>query len=292
LFWQACTNSIVAAAIYALVGLSFGLIYLPVRFFHFAHGAIIAWGAYLCYAMHAIFKFPLWAGAVFAVFTSALIGIVIEVGVYRPARRVGATATILLLVSLGLYVVLQNLLSLAFGDDTKALQSWQSAKSFHVYGASITCPQLLILGFAFAAFCAVWSAMKFTTFGKIIRAVACDSELAMVNGVNRDRTIRVAFAIGSGLAAVAGILVSLDVAMTPTMGLNLLMPGIVTVVIGGIDSAVGLILGALLLGLAQNFGVWKFGTEWQEPIAFGVLIAFLLWRPQGFFGKPLRSVGI
>lgn len=289
MFWQILANCIVAASVYALVALSFAIIYLPVRFFNFAHGAIIVWGAYLCYATHVIFKFPIWAAAAFAVLASALIGTVIEVWVYRPARRLGATATILLLVSLGLYIVLQNLISLFFGDETKSLQAWNYANSFNFYEVSITRSQMFIVAIAIGAFVAIWSAVKFTASGRLMRAVACDSELAVIVGVNRDRVISISFAIGSALAAVAGVLVSFDVALTPTMGLSLLMFGIVTVVIGGIDNAAGMILGALLLGFAQHFGVWKLGTEWQEPIMFAVLIVFLLLRPQGFFGKPIRA---
>jgi branched-chain amino acid transport system permease protein len=289
MFVQVLANAVVAASVYALVALSFALIYLPVRFFHFAHGATLVWGAYLCYTGHVILKLPFWIAAPLAVLASALLGVVMELGVYRPARRRGASPTILLLTSLGLYVVLQNLISAFFGDGTQSMRSGPFVDSLRFLGARITGPQLLIVGFAIGVFPLVWLGLKFTAFGRAMRAIACDSELAFVSGVNRDQVILGAFAFGSALAALTGILISLDVDMTPTMGLHLLMLGVVAVIAGGIDSVPGVALGALLLGLAQHFGVWKLGAEWQETITFIVLIAFLLCRPQGVFGKPLRK---
>ena len=100
------------------------------------------------------------------------------------------------------------------------------------------------------------------------------------------------FAIGSALAGIAGILVALDVDMTPTMGMNALMMGVVVVIIGGVGSIPGIALGALLLGFAQHFGVWKISSQWQDTIAFVILILFLLFRPQGFLGKKVKKVSI
>jgi branched-subunit amino acid ABC-type transport system permease component len=98
-----------------------------------------------------------------------------------------------------------------------------------------------------------------------------------------------AFAIGSSLAGLAGILVALDVDMTPTMGMNALMMGVVAVIIGGINSIPGIVLGALLLATAQHLGAWFIGSQWQDAIAFVILVLFLLFKPEGFFGKKVRS---
>jgi branched-chain amino acid transport system permease protein len=107
-----------------------------------------------------------------------------------------------------------------------------------------------------------------------------------------DRVVLATFAIGSGLAATAGILVALDVNMRPTMGLNALMLAIVAVIIGGVGSIGGIVLGSLLLALVQQLAVWQLGSQWQDAVAFAILLVFLLARPQGFFGKPLRKVAI
>ena len=122
-----------------------------------------------------------------------------------------------------------------------------------------------------------------------MRAVANDSELARVAGIESDKIILLTFALGSALAGIAGILVALDVDMTPTMGMNALMMGVVAVIIGGVGSIPGIALGALLLGMAQHLGVWFISSQWQDAIAFVILLLFLLFRPQGFLGKKVKT---
>jgi branched-subunit amino acid ABC-type transport system permease component len=107
--------------------------------------------------------------------------------------------------------------------------------------------------------------------------------------VKCDAVILFAFAVGSGLAGAAGILVAIDVDMTPTMGMNALMMGVVAVIVGGVDSIAGVAFGAILLGLAQHLGVYVVGSQWQDAIAFGLLLLFLLLRPQGLLGR--RALG-
>jgi branched-chain amino acid transport system permease protein len=115
--------------------------------------------------------------------------------------------------------------------------------------------------------------------------LANDAELAQLSGINSDRYIFYAFAIGSFLAAVAAIMISFDTDMTPTMGFNALVMGVVAVIVGGINSLPGAALGGLFIGLAQNLGVYWLPSKWQDTIAFVILILFLLFRPYGILGK-------
>ena len=204
---------------------------------------------------------------------------------YLPLRRKGASPLVLLLASLGIYVVLQNIISMTFGDDIKSIRSGPVKEGLNVFGARITPIQVFTIVVSVVLVIAVAVLLKKMKMGKAMRAVASDPKLANVCGLDSDRVILLAFAIGSVLAGVAGILVALDVDMTPTMGMNALMMGIVAVIIGGVDSIIGIILGALLLGLAQNLGVWYISSQWQDAIAFAILLIFLLFRPQGFMGK-------
>jgi branched-chain amino acid transport system permease protein len=128
--------------------------------------------------------------------------------------------------------------------------------------------------------------------GKAMRAVANDPELANISGINSNKVILLSFAIGSALAGIAGILVSLDVDMTPTIGMNMLMMGVVAMIIGGVGSIWGIVFGSLLLALAQNLGVWYISSQWQDAIAFGILLIFLLLKPEGFLGKKLKKANV
>jgi branched-chain amino acid transport system permease protein len=193
---------------------------------------------------------------------------------------------------LGVYIVLQNVISLLFGDDTKSIRTWPVREGWNIFGARITPVQVIIIASAVVLFLAVIIFLKWTKIGKAMRAVASDPDLALISGINVNNVILFTFAIGSALAGIAGILVSLDVDMTPTMGMHALLMGVVAVIIGGRNSIVGVALGALLLGMAQHLGTWWISSKWQDAIAFVILLIFLLFRPQGFFGKKLRTAHV
>lgn len=121
--------------------------------------------------------------------------------------------------------------------------------------------------------------------GKAIRAVADDPIGASVSGINPERVILYAFGIGSALAGMAGVLISLETNIEPTMGFNAILKGIIASIIGGIGSIPGAVIGGFFLGIVENLGIWKIQAGWKDTIAFAVLIIFLLLRPQGFLGK-------
>ena len=196
---------------------------------------------------------------------------------------------VLLLASLGIYIVLQNVISMVFGDDTKRIRLGEVREGIDILGARITPVQVGIIVTSVILMLFVWAFLKWSKMGKAMRAVVNDSELADISGIDSNRIIILAFAIGSALAGIAGILVALDIDMTPTMGMNALMMGVVAVIIGGVGSIPGVALGALLLGLAQHLGVWKISSQWQDAIAFVILFVFLLFKPEGFFGKKVKK---
>ena len=199
---------------------------------------------------------------------------------------------ILLLASLGMYIVLQNAISMVFGDDTKSIRSGEVKEGLNVFGTRITPIQIVIIATSIILVIAVALFLKWSKMGKAMRAVANDPELASSSGIDSNRVILWTFAIGSALAGIAGILVALDVDMTPTMGMNALMMGVVAVIIGGVGSIPGVALGALLLGLAQHLGVWKISSQWQDAIAFIILFIFLLFKPEGFLGKKVKKTKV
>ncbi len=281
---QIIINGVVGASIYLGIAISFSLIYTTTRFFHFAHGVIYTAGAYFTYAL---FKFglPFWVSIPLAIALSALLGCLIDISVYKPLRDKRSSSLVLMLASLGIYVVLQNLISMVFGDDTKSIRTWEVREGLLVLGARITPVQIVIIGSSVVLAVGLYLFLKRTRFGREIRAVASDPELARISGINTDRVFLGVFAIGSALAGIAGILVALDVDMTPTMGMHALMMGVVAVIIGGSGSIPGVALGALLLGFAQHLGAWYVSSQWQDAIAFIILLIFLIFRPQGFFGK-------
>lgn len=289
---QFIINGIISGFTYGLIALSFSVIYTPTRFFHFAHGAVYTWGAYFAYVGAAILSLPLEITLLLAVALAIALGVGLEAWIYRPLRRQGATSLVLLLASLGLYIVLQNVISLIFGDATQQLLVGTVVEGIALFDGRVTTIQLYTICVSAVAFVLVGAILRFARLGKILRAVASDPELARVHGIDIDRVISGAFALGSGLGGLAASLVALDVGMTPLMGLNAMITGVVIMIAGGVGSVLGTLLCGLLLGLIQHIGVWMVGSQWQDVIVFVILIFFLLLRPQGIFGKPLKKAEV
>ena len=292
MFNQLLLNSIIAGSTYTLIALSFSLIYSTTKFFHFAHGAVYTFCPYFAYLFTIILGIPLFISIPLAVASSSIVGVLTELLIYKPLRRKGTTPLILLLASLGIYIVLQNIISMSFGDDTKTLRNGIVREGLEILGARITPIQIAIIIVSMFLLIACWALMRYTKIGTAMRAVASAPDLALVSGIDSDRVILFTFALGSALAGVAAILVSFDIDMTPTMGMNALMMGVVAVIIGGVGSIPGAALGGFLLAFAQNFGVWKISSQWQDAIAFIILLLFLLYRPYGIFGKKIRKVEV
>ncbi len=127
--------------------------------------------------------------------------------------------------------------------------------------------------------------LRKTLFGKAVIAISDDEQVAKIVGIHTEKVIGRVFIIGSVIAGAAGILVGFDTGLEPTMGMSLLLKGVIASIIGGIGNVYGGVLGAFLLGFVENFGIWKISGEWKDAIAFGLLIIFLLIRPQGIIKK-------
>ncbi len=285
-------NSLLAASTWALIGVSFALIFRVGKFFHFAHGMVFTIGAYSTFMFVDRLDMPLLAAIPAGVVSSMIFGVIIESAVYRPLRQRGSRPLVLLLASLGIYIVLQNAISCLFGDDTKSIRFARVAEGIDILGARITPVQIFTVGASVILMLLVAVLLRKTTFGRAIRAIANDQELATISGVATNGVFFWTFAFGSALAGIAGILVALDVDITPGMGMNALLMGIVAAIIGGMGRILGVAFGALLLGMAQHIGVIWLPTQWQNAIAFIILVVFLLFRPEGFFGRRPGKVAV
>ncbi|MFX0194908.1 MAG: branched-chain amino acid ABC transporter permease [Candidatus Hodarchaeota archaeon] len=290
MIWQLMSYGIIAGCIYALIALGFSVIYRTVRFFHFAHGVVYACGAYLAYSVLRIAcgesNSP--AALILAVsggITGAVIlGVLIDRLVYEPLRKRKSPNFVFLLASFGVFIFIQNLIQLIFGAQILTIRTGPVKEGHHILGAVITNIQILILVVSVSLCAVLWLFIQKTKMGKAMRAVADDPLAASVVGINPEKIILAAFAIGSALAGVAGILVSYETNIEPTMGMNAILKGIIASIIGGIGSIPGAMFGGLFLGLAENLGIWKISAGWKDCIAFVILIIFLLLRPGGIMG--------
>ncbi|MEW6363132.1 MAG: branched-chain amino acid ABC transporter permease [Acidobacteriota bacterium] len=286
---QLLANILYSAATIFLVGISFSLAFSTARFFHFAHAAVITTAGYVSLACSQWVGLSALPSVVLALAASTGLGWSLDKVVYRPLRRDGATPLVLLLASLGLYTVLQSVISIAFGDDTKVIAGHGVASSYSFLGARVTSIQVAVMGAAVAVLFVKIFLVDKMRIGLALRAVADSPELARVSGIDCDKIIGIAFCLGSFLGGATGLFRAFDVGMTPIMGLPMLLQGVVAVVVGGNGRTIGVAVASLLLAFLEELAGWNLGTHWEEAAAFLLLLAFLLLRPQGILGKRLRK---
>lgn len=289
---QIISNIILSTTLFLLIAQSYSLIYYPTKFFHIAHAAVITSGAYLVFLFANKLSVPFAFSVILSVAIAVGIGLLCEVLVYRQMRKYNFPALAYLIASIGLYVMMQNFISLYFGDDTKIINTAEVTVGHQIFGAYITTIQILTIVVSLALFVGVNLFLHFISTGKSIRAVASNPELCNIYGISSNKVIFIAFTIGSALAAIAGILSTMDTNMTPTFGFNLLLYGVVAMIIGGVSSTRGLIAGALLVSTAQHLAAYYIDTKWMDSVTYFILILFLIWKPLGFSGKRLKKVEV
>ena len=279
---QLVANSLIAAGTYALIAIGFNLIYGATKFFNMAHGVMAAIGGYAVFFLTTTFaQMNVVVAAAIGILVAAAIGWGLDRVIYRALRKRHASNMVLLVASLGAFTVVQAAIAMIF---TSQFQTLSSAASERVY------PSWWCLGYGNAdhhhGVCgfSICSAVDFFEDDDVrqqVRAVSDDEEVARIAGVNTERILGWIFFIGSAIAGLGGILIGFDTGLQPTMGMDLLLKGVIAAIVGGVGSVSGAILGALLLGFAENFGIWKISGEWKDAIAFGLLILFLIFRPKG-----------
>ena len=283
---QLVMNSIIAGAIYAVVALGFNLIYGTVKFFDIGYGSLTAVGGYTVFLLYKRLGFDLAISVIAAMIVAGIVGYLIYPFVYAPLRARKATNMVMLVASLGAFIIIQAVVAMLFTSQFQTLsKSVGTQRIFEFGGGVITQTQVIILLSALLIMLVLALFVEHTRFGKAVQAIADDEEVSKIVGINTNRIVGWVFAIGSAIAGLAGIFIGFDTGIEPTMGLSILLKGVVAAIVGGIGNIYGGVAGAFLLGFAENFGIWKISGEWKDAIAFVVLIVFLLFRPQGIFKK-------
>ena len=287
LLLQLCVNGLVAGAVYSLMAVGFALIYNSTRMFHIAHGAVFTIAAYAFYFFAVTLSVDFWLSAVAGIAAAALLGVLMEVGIYRPIRRLGGGLNSVLIASLGLMVLLQSLYAIAFSTETLTIRQGM-LDTIIIGGIAVTSLNLVVGAIAIVAFVAIELFLRTSKYGQAIRALADNPTLANIQGIGTGRLYIIIFLVGSALAGVAGILVSLDVGVRPEMGLLTVLVAIVAVIVGGVGYLPGALVGAFILGVLQQVSIWKINSAWQEGVVFALLLIFLVTKPDGLFGGRFR----
>jgi branched-chain amino acid transport system permease protein len=280
LLGQLIFNGIIMGSLYALLGLSWNIIYGTTGIFHFAHGFVFVVAAYTAVLVGKSSCLSFTLGVVAAVIAAVLVGLAIERGVYRPLRRSGASHIVVFVASLGLLIFGEAIVHVILGPSPRALLGFRIIP-LRVGNLCFTTLHVATLVVSVLVISGLWIYLKRTKTGKAIRAVGGNSQMAEALGINRDRIFLLVFAIGSGAAALAGILHALDVSADPYMGLVLVFPAFIVTFIGGVGSIPGVVAGGLLLGLAENVTLAWLQSDYKIIVAFSILLVVLIVRPRG-----------
>jgi len=279
---QLVANGLVNGSHYALLALGFGLIFGTTRITHFAYGPVYALSAYGCW-LAATLGAPLWVAVPVGVATGAVAGVAAYLVVYRPFEQKGSSPLVVLIASLGLFILLENAIGVVFGTDTKVVPA-PPAGVFLWGPLVVTGVQLLQIAALVVVGGAVALFLTRTRFGKAVLAMTDNAEMARVIGIDTLRVSVLAFALGSAIGAVPACLILVKDGATAHMGFLAVFMAFVSVVVGGVGSLRGAVAGGLVLGLVESTGMAKIPTEWQSSVAFVVLFLVLLFRPRGLFG--------
>lgn len=289
---QVIINIVISSAIFLLVALSFKLVYQVSKIFSIAHAISLTASAYSFYFFFTVQSYSIFISIIFSILITLCLGTAIALIVYKPLKIKNGNQLSCLIVSLGVYIVLQNIISLLFGSGAKHIRISEIVVGKEILSSYISILQINIIVTCILLYIATNSFLKYHILGKKIKAVSENASLCYTLGINSNQIIIWSFAIGSGLGAVAGILIGLDTGLKPTMGFNFLLFGVVALIIGGVGSTRGLIGGSLLLATSQHLGAYYIDSKWMDAIAYIILILFLLWKPLGFSGKQLKKVEI
>jgi neutral amino acid transport system permease protein len=287
---QLIANGLVTGSIIAIAAVGLSLIYGILKIVNFAHGDYLTFGAFMAFVVNVTWGAPMVVAVLFAMVMTALLGIIVELILWKPMRAKGAGIISLFITSIGVALVLRHLIFLKWGASPQRYD----VDVFQVYDLGVirlSLTQILVITVAASAIVVVGLMLAKTTLGKSMRALSDDPQLASVAGIDTDRVILYTWILGASLAGLAGVLQGLvQNAFNPNMGFTLLLPIFAAVVLGGIGSAYGALAGGVFLGLVMEVSTWSelgggIRPVYKPAVAFAVLILALLIRPQGLFGK-------
>ena len=291
IFLSNLVNGLSLGSVYAIIALGYTMVYGIARMLNFAHGDVIMVGAYISFCATSYMHLNPFLGLLLAIVVCTCMGILIEGLAYRPLRGTGSLAV--LITAIGVSYFLQNSALLIWGSAPKVFTSIvNGVPGLKLFNGqlTITAESILTLATTVVIMICLTLFISKSKMGKAMRAVSEDNDAARLMGINVNRTISVTFAIGSALAAIAGVLLcSSYPALMPTTGA---MPGIkafTAAVFGGIGSVPGAMLGGILLGVIEVMGRAYVSSELSDAIVFGVLIIVLLVKPTGLLGKMTQE---
>ncbi|MBS0414008.1 MAG: branched-chain amino acid ABC transporter permease [Proteobacteria bacterium] len=287
---QQLVNALSLGCVYALFALGFTLIFGVLGVINLSHGAVFMVGAYAAEQAVAHWALPLWTALLVAFGFAGAVGLLIDVLVLRPLRARGAPHLIPMIATIGVGMILTNVVQGVFGaQNIRFPAGLVSQRSLSLGGVDITALELGIIFLSFALMAVLLLALQKTQLGRALRAIAESPRAAWLLGINVEGLFMLTSFVAAGLGGVAGVLIGLySNALYPLMGKSMLEKGIAVIILGGMGDMRGALIGGLFLGLAEVLSVAYVGSSMRDAVAFGLLFLILLVRPKGLFGRVME----
>lgn len=278
-------NGLSLGAIYALGAVGLTLVYGILKLVNFAHGDFLTFGAYMAYLVNVTWELPLVFGIAFAIVLTALLGVLLERGMFAPMRRRGAGVLQLLLMTLALGFVIRYSIQFAWSTELRHLDINRSAVVDLPGDLRVGRTALVVIVVGFVTLVATGLMLRMTLLGKRMRALSDNLDLAETSGIDTSRVILWTWIFAAGLAGLAGVFAGAITQLQPELGFELLLPIFAAVVLGGIGNAFGALTAGLVLGVVIEWSTLFMASGLKLVVGFGILIIVLMIRPEGIFGR-------
>ena len=280
---QVFINGILFGSMYGIAAIGLSLIFGTMRIVFIAQGTVIVLSGYFCFWLFHLFGIDPYLSLIPIIIISLLLGTGFYYGLFKESAalkdRIGS-----LLIAVGLMFFLENFMTVVWTPNPRAVVTSYGFFAFHIADINITLTRLIGLVLAIVATLGISIFLRKTLIGTAVRATSEDAEASTLMGINPNRVNAVTFAIGIGMAGIAGVTMATTYSFDPVYGLDFAIKALVALTLGGIGRVVGALLGGILLGLIASLGAYFVGTDWSQGIVFAVFLLALTFRPYGLFG--------
>ncbi len=293
-FFSLLSDGLALGAVYALVALGFVVIYRATRIINFAQGALVVFGAFLVYQAEHTWQLPFWLSAVFAIACCAAIGAAFQGLVLR--RMVGQPIFAIILITIGLLLLVEPITTTIWHNPPGGIETPWALRSVKIGDVRILQVNIATVVLAAIVLGAFFALFRYTKIGLAMRATAVDQEAALAQGINVSRIFALSWAIAGAVAVVSGMMLAGGAGPAPGLSINLGLIALLAlpaIILGGLDSPVGAVVGGLTIGVAQvmtggyiSSAVPALGSEFADVVPYIIMLVILLVRPYGLFGTP------
>jgi branched-chain amino acid transport system permease protein len=288
-FLQQVINGLSLGSVYALIAVGYSLVYSILLFSNFAHGGFLVIGGYICYVALKTMGLNIWMASLLSLVGAGIAAVLTERIAYKPIRERTNVTLYLLIASMGMSIVIENIFVIVAGGRFRALPPVIPTHPVQIFNIATTSAfDLLSFVVALVALGCLQLFLSRTKWGLAIRAAACDLRTAGLMGVNVNLLIAIVFFTAGALAAIGGIFLSVRYTLYPQLGV-ITIKAFVAAVIGGLGSLPGAVVGSLILGLAEMLAAGFISSQMRDLVVFSLLVITLLIKPTGLFGKQMSE---